>query len=235
MGAQMIASRFEQPHLPRLRAAGGAFEVVAADLAPNQVAATQIFAKEDVSLSPELAAALSERTEGFPAGLHLAATMAKNSQGQLGVTSGDDRYVGDHFYRVSLSRLPARMQWFLRATAALDRVCGPLRDALLEPSDGVGKLRWLEASSVFVIPLGRRRHWYRYHALFREFLLGELRRRTSAGEIGEAAPECGRYEVGGAPWIRIRKHDGHQRPGCKSAAHPNVLAAKGRAVESPWV
>ena len=56
----------------------------------------------------------------------------------------------------------------------LDRLCAPLCDALLEGSDGLAQLRRLEASNLFVISLDRRREWYRYHALFREFLLAEL-------------------------------------------------------------
>jgi LuxR family maltose regulon positive regulatory protein len=73
-------------------------------------------------------------------------------------------------------RLPERTQQFLRRTAVLDQLCAPLCDALLGESGAQQQLRGLEASSLFLIPLDRRREWYRYHALFREFLLGELRR-----------------------------------------------------------
>ena len=68
------------------------------------------------------------------------------------------------------------MQRFLRRTAVLDQLCGPLCDAVLGEPGGQEQLQSLEASSLFLIPLDRRRQWYRYHGLFREFLLGELRR-----------------------------------------------------------
>ena len=71
---------------------------------------------------------------------------------------------------------PEDTQRFLRCTAVLDRLCGPLCDAILGFSAGGEHLRRLEAASLFLIPLDRHREWYRYHALFREFLLGELRR-----------------------------------------------------------
>ncbi len=68
------------------------------------------------------------------------------------------------------------MQRFLRCTAVLDQLCGPLCDAILGFSAGAEHLRRLDAASLFLIPLDRRREWYRYHTLFREFLLSELRR-----------------------------------------------------------
>ena len=90
--------------------------------------------------------------------------------------AGDDRYVADYLYRESLTRLPDDVQRFLRRTAVLDQLSAPLCDAILdEPGSGRGFVD-LEATSLFLVPLDRRREWYRYHALFREFLLGELRR-----------------------------------------------------------
>ena len=90
--------------------------------------------------------------------------------------SGDDRYVADYLYRESLMQLPEDVQRFLRRTAVLDQLSAPLCDAILDESGAQARLRDLEATSLFLVPLDRRRGWYRYHALFREFLLGELRR-----------------------------------------------------------
>ena len=91
--------------------------------------------------------------------------------------AGDDRYVADYLYHEALMQLPDETQRFLRRTAVLEQLSGPLCDALLdEESDASDELRQLEASNLFLVPLDRRRGWYRYHALFREFLLGELRR-----------------------------------------------------------
>ena len=81
-GSQLVAaSRAEQPHLPRLRASGDAFELGAGDLALDAAAAQHIFSQVDVDLAPELAAAVTERTEGWPVGLYLAALIAKENPG----------------------------------------------------------------------------------------------------------------------------------------------------------
>jgi LuxR family transcriptional regulator, maltose regulon positive regulatory protein len=182
-GSQLVAaSRSEQPHLPRLRASGDALEFGAAELALDAAGAQQIFSQAQVSLTPEQAAAVTERTEGWPVGLYLAAVVAREGNGQAQTVTGDDRYVADYLYREALIQQPEDMQRFLRCTAVLDQLCGPLCDAVLRSSTAAGHLRRLEASSLFLTPLDRRRQWYRYHALFREFLLGELRR-TEPGVI----------------------------------------------------
>ena len=175
--SQVVASsRFEQPHVPRLRASGDALELLASDLALDVAGAEQIFSQAHVSLSAERAAAVTERTEGWPVGLHLAALIARDSPDEAVTISGDDRYVTDYLYRESLLRLPDSTQRFLRRTAILDQLCAPLCDVLLGEPVAQQQLRSIEASNLFLIPLDRHRQWYRYHALFREFLLGELRR-----------------------------------------------------------
>ncbi|HET9899736.1 MAG TPA: LuxR C-terminal-related transcriptional regulator, partial [Actinomycetes bacterium] len=176
-GSQLAAaSRSEQSRLPRLRASGDALEFHASDLALDAAGAEQIFAAAHVSLGPEAAVAVAERTEGWPVGLYLAALIAHDRHGDASTVAGDDRYVADYLYRESFDRLPEDVQGFLRRTAVLDQFCAPLCDALLGESGGQEMLRRLEASNVFLNPLDRRREWFRYHALFREFLLGELRR-----------------------------------------------------------
>jgi len=176
-GSQLVAaSRAEQPHLPRLRASGETLEFEARDLAFDVMGAEQIFSAAQVSITPELAAAVTERTEGWPVGLYLAALIARDNNGEVLAVAGDDRYVADYLYRESLLQLPDSTQQFLRRTAVLDQLCAPLCDALLGTSVAEEQLRKLEASSTFLVPLDRRREWYRYHALFREFLLTELRR-----------------------------------------------------------
>ena len=176
-GSQLAAaSRSEQPRLPRLRAAGDALEFRASDLALDAAGAEQIFAAAQVGLGREAAAAVADRTEGWPVGLYLAALIAQDSNGDALTVSGEDRYVADYLYREAVSRLPERVQRFLRCTAVLDQLCAPLCDDVLNGSGAQGMLRELEASNLFLIPLDRRREWFRYHALFREFLLGELRR-----------------------------------------------------------
>ena len=176
-GSQLVAaSRFEQPYLARLRAAGDALEILAADLALDADQARQIFSSARVSLTPEEAAAVTARTEGWPVGLHLAALIARDGGGDPAAITGDDRYVSDYLYREALGRQPEGMQRFLRRTAVLDQVSAPLCDAVLDESGSQRWLRDIEAAGLFLVPLDRRREWFRYHALFREFLLGELRR-----------------------------------------------------------
>jgi LuxR family maltose regulon positive regulatory protein len=176
-GSQLVAaSRFEQPHLPRLRSSGDAVELEGEDLALDVAGAEQVFAEAHVEVSHELAAEVTERTEGWPVGLYLAAVIARHERGQEVTVSGDDRYVADYLYRESLMLLPKKTQRFLRRTAVLDQLCAPLTDAVLGESGGQERLRALETSNAFLVPLDRRREWFRYHALYREFLLGELRR-----------------------------------------------------------
>ena len=199
-GSQLAtASRSEQPHLPRLRAAGEALELGAGDLALDAAGAQQIFAHAQVSLTPELAAAVTERTEGWPAGLYLAAVIAKESRNQAPAVTGDDRYVSDYLYRETLSQQPEDMQRFLRRTAVLDQLCGPLCDSVLRSSDAAERLRRLEAASMFLVPLDRQRQWYRYHALFREFLLDELARTEPAIIVALHQRAAEWYEVNGPP------------------------------------
>jgi LuxR family maltose regulon positive regulatory protein len=203
-GSQLVAaSRSEQPHLPRLRASGDALEFMAADLALDAAGAEQIFSAAHVSLTHELAVAVTERTEGWPAGLYLAAVIANDSSGEAPMVSGDDRYVADYLYRESLMRLPDGIQRFLRRTAVLDQLCAPLCEAVLGESGGQERLRGLEASSLFLIPLDRRREWYRYHALFREFLLGELRRIEPDAVMKLHQRAADWYESNGSPAMAL--------------------------------
>lgn len=176
-GSQLAAaSRSEQPHLPRLRVSGNVLEFGVRDLALDAAGAQQIFANAEVRLTPELATAVTERTEGWPVGLYLAAVISKESNDQAFAITGDDRYVADYLYNEALANEPDDIQRFLRRTAVLDQLCGSLCDAVLGSSGTARYLRHLEASNLFLLPLDRHRHWYRYHALFREFLLGELGR-----------------------------------------------------------
>ena len=175
-GSQLVAaSRSEQPHLPRLRASGDAVEYMASDLALDAAGAEQVFSQAHLDLTSELAAAVTARTEGWPVGLYLAAVIASASNGEVVTIFGDDRYVADYLYRESLAQVPEDIQRFLRCTAVLDQLSAPVCEAILEESGADARLRGLEARSLFLVPLDRRRGWYRYHALFREFLLGELR------------------------------------------------------------
>ena len=203
-GSQLVAaSRSEQPHLPRLRALGDALELGAGDLAFDVAAARQIFASERVSLTNEQATAVTERTEGWPVGLYLAALTARESRGQERALTGANRYVADYLYREVLLGQPEDVQRFLRRTAVLDQLCGPLCDTVLRSPGAAGQLSRLEASGLFVTPLDRRRQWYRYHALFQEFLLGELGR-TEPGIMATLHRRAALwYEANGSPALAL--------------------------------
>ena len=203
-GSQLVAaSRSEQPHLPSLRASGDVLEFLASDLALDAAGAEQIFSQARVSLTPEAAATVIDRTEGWPVGLYLAAVIAHDSNGGALTIAGDDRYVADYLYRESLSQLPENVQRFLRRTAVLDQLCAPLCDALLGESGAQDRLRSLEAFNSFLIPLDRRREWYRYHALFREFLLGELRRVEPEVILKLHLRAADWYEANGSPAMAV--------------------------------
>ena len=175
-GSQLVAaSRSEQPLLPSLRASGDVLDFGASDLALDSAGAEQIFAGAQVALTSEQASAVTERTEGWPVGLYLAALVARDKSGPTATISGDDRFISDYLYRESLSQLPDSDQRFLRRTALLDQLSAPLCEAVVGERGAQKQLRRLEASNSFLIPLDRRREWYRYHGLFREFLIGELR------------------------------------------------------------
>ena len=202
-GSQFVtASRSEQPHVPRLRAGGDALDVGVRDLALDEAGAEQIFAAAHLTLTRELAATVTERTEGWPVGLHLAAIIANDATGAPTI-SGDDRYVADYLYRESLSLLSETDQRFLRRTAVLDQLCAPLCEAVLEELGAQEQLRRLEASNSFLVPLDRRREWYRYHGLFREFLLGELRRVEPEAIAKLHLRAADWYESNGSPVLAL--------------------------------
>jgi LuxR family transcriptional regulator, maltose regulon positive regulatory protein len=91
--------------------------------------------------------------------------------------TGDDRYMGDYLRSELLDRISAAEASFLVRTSVLDRLCGPLCDAILGQTGSGAVLEQMEARNLLVLPLDRRREWYRYHHLLRELLQAELRRR----------------------------------------------------------
>ena len=117
-GSQLVAaSRTEQPHLSRLRVSGDTLEFVASDLALDAAGAEQVFAQQHVDVTPDEAAAVTERTEGWPVGLYLSAVIARDNGHALNV-SGDDPFVADYLYREQLSQLPEQSQAVLATHGA---------------------------------------------------------------------------------------------------------------------
>jgi LuxR family maltose regulon positive regulatory protein len=176
-GSQFVAaSRHAQPHVAALRPTGDVVEVGVEDLALDSTGVQSIFADAHLDLTSEAAEQVTERTEGWPAGIYLAAVVAQSGKDVDVTLTGDDRYVADYLYRESWASLRDDVQVFLRRTAILDRFSAELVDATLSSTGSQEMLQSLEETNAFLIPLDRRRRWYRYHSLFREFLLAELRR-----------------------------------------------------------
>ena len=176
-----LASRTKVP-LPtaRLRAQGGIVEVGADDLAMSPEEASSLL--EGAGVQPDVASTseLVQRTEGWPTGLYIAALAirAGTRQSEVGFTfTGDDRYMGDYLRSELLDRVSGSEVSFLTRTAVLDRMCGSLCDAILGATASERFLEEMESRNLLVVPLDRRREWYRYHHLFRELLQAELRRR----------------------------------------------------------
>jgi LuxR family transcriptional regulator, maltose regulon positive regulatory protein len=185
-GSQLaIAGRGESPlPLGRLRAEGRMLELGVRDLAMDQTEASALLRGADVEVSEARCAELSRRTEGWPVALYLAAlSLRMGGAGRDGIKlRGDDRFLVDYLQSVLLSRLPPELVSFLVRTSVLERMSGPLCDAVLDASGSADLLVSLEGSNLLLIPLDRRREWYRYHQLFRELLRAKLDR----GEPGAA-------------------------------------------------
>ena len=181
-GSQLLlASRHTAP-LPvaLLRAKGQVAEVGADELAMDQPEAQALLEGAGVQLTSAEVAELVKRTEGWPVGLYLAALARKagSQQHQAGFEfTGDDRFMADYLQSALLAHLPPELMVFLTRTAVLERLSGPLCDAVLEASGSDRILSSLEDSNLLLVALDRQREWYRYHHLFRELLQAELERR----------------------------------------------------------
>ena len=176
-----IASR-DTLSLPaaRLRAHGGIIEIGADDLAMSEREAAVLLGGAGVGVGAHDVDALVQRTEGWPTGLYLAALAmrAGSPRAEAGFSvTGDDRFVGDYLRSELLDRVSRAEVTFLTRTSILDRMCGGLCDAVVGRTGSSRTLESLESRNLLVVPLDRRREWYRYHHLFRELLHAELTRR----------------------------------------------------------
>ena len=175
----IIASRADPPlPLARLRARGEAVELRAADLrfTPDEAAAF-LNGAMGLALSASDVSALESRTEGWIAGLQLAALSLQGHEDASAFVqtfAGDHRYIVDYLVDEVLRRLPEATHDFLLQTAILDRLHGSLCDAVTGRDDGASRLEALERGNFFVVPLDDRRRWYRYHHLFADVLRAHL-------------------------------------------------------------
>jgi LuxR family transcriptional regulator, maltose regulon positive regulatory protein len=181
-GSQVAVAARRRPALPvaLLRAQGKVVEVGVTELAMDQGEGRALLEAAGTGLSDPEVAELVGRSEGWPVGLYLAA-LAHQAGGQRDdarfALTGDDRFLADYLDAELLAHLPAERVRLLTRTAVLERMCGPLCDATLDTSGSDRVLAELEESNLLLVPLDRRREWYRYHHLFRELLLTELQHR----------------------------------------------------------
>ena len=180
----IVLSTREDPSLPlaRLRAQGHLTELRAADLRFSRNEADAFFNQMmALDLSAEIVAALEARTEGWIAGLHLAAISLRGHDDAATFVrsfTGSHRFVLDYLIEEVLSQQSQSVQNFLLYTSILDRLCGPLCDAVILDSGTAGQetLEALEHANLFIVPLDNERLWYRYHHLFGELLRQRLAR-----------------------------------------------------------
>jgi len=184
----VLASRADPPlSLQRLSVAGQLTEIRAAELAFTPAEAGELLAGLGVGLPDGELETLCTRTEGWVAGLRLAALSLRDHPDPgrfVAEFAGDDHAVAGYLVEEVLARQPSEVQEFLLRTCVTDRLCGGLADALTDRRDGERMLALLEHDHAFTTGLGPGRAWYRYHPLFAELLRAELRHRLP-GDIPE--------------------------------------------------
>jgi LuxR family transcriptional regulator, maltose regulon positive regulatory protein len=180
-GSRLAFAARDQPPLrvARLRAEGKILEIGPADLSLTSGEAEALLLAAEVMLGDDDVAELHRRTEGWAAGLYLAALSLREGSALPGAVisfGGDDRLVAEYVESEFLARIPRRRREFLTRTAVLERMSGPLCETVLGRPGSAATLAELARSNLLLVPLDRRGEWYRYHHLFRDMLLAELHR-----------------------------------------------------------
>ena len=178
-GSQIAVASREEPPLPlaRWRSQGSVSEIGVADLRLNEVEAGLLLKAAGIELDPTEISELTDQTEGWPAGLYLAALSMQAggpSPADAEAFKGDDRFVSEYFRLELLSRLPPADAEFLKYTSVLNRMSGSLCDSVLQTTRSADKLMQLARVNGFVVSVDRRSEWYRYHHLFGQLLRNEL-------------------------------------------------------------
>jgi LuxR family transcriptional regulator, maltose regulon positive regulatory protein len=180
-GARLVmAGRTEPPlRVARLRAEGKIQEIGLGELALTPGQASSLLSNAGVTVSGADAGDLHRRAEGWPVGLYLAALYLREERSADRVANfsgGADRLVSEYLESEFLSRISRRDRMFLTRTAVLERMCGPLCEAVADLPEAARTLEGLVRSNLLLVPLDRRAEWYRYHHLLRDMLTAELRR-----------------------------------------------------------
>ena len=171
-----LAGRSMPVPLARQRSQGRALEIAADDLAFTGHAARSLLRAAGADLPDEEVVQLTRRTEGWAAGLYLAALFRTRVRAASGAAQhvAEERLVSDYLQAELLSGLSSDELSFLTRTAVLDRLSGPLCDAVLRTTGSAAMLDHLRQDNLFLVPLDGRGEWYRYHSLFRDLLRARL-------------------------------------------------------------
>lgn len=194
----LIITTRQDPQLPLalLRARDQLTELRAADLRFTSSEAAEFLNRVmGLNLSAQEIAALESRTEGWIVGLQLAALAMASAGSKPGAQdrasfiqsfTGSHRFVLDYLLDQVLLQQTEQLQTFLLHTSILDRLCGPLCDAVLDSPAGSGTeiLSFLERANLFLFPLDNERYWYRYHHLFADLLRQRLQQKSAALSLG---------------------------------------------------
>jgi LuxR family transcriptional regulator, maltose regulon positive regulatory protein len=175
----LLSTRHDPPFsLQRLRLDDQLTEVRAEDLQFLEDEARELLEQADVTVPGTLVERLTERTEGWAAGLRLAALSLQDNPAPerfIDEFAGDDRAVADYLTDEVLSRLDPHVRRFLLTTCVAERLCGSLADTLTDGVDGAETLGELRRENAFVVALDGRGTWFRYHQLFGELLRARAR------------------------------------------------------------
>jgi LuxR family transcriptional regulator, maltose regulon positive regulatory protein len=177
-GCQLVLASRDEPRLAlgRLRAHRDLAELTMRDFAMTRSEAAALLQGAGVQLGPSDVNALVQRTEGWPAGLYLAALSLREETAPIAAFGGENRLVADYIEDAVLADLSAQQVGFLLHTSVLDRLSGPLCDAVLGETGSGNLLKELARATAMVVPLDNADRWYRHHALLAQMLRAELRR-----------------------------------------------------------
>lgn len=206
----VMATREDPPlPLPRLRVRDQVTELRAADLRFTQdEAAAFLNQVMGLTLSPEDVAQLETRTEGWIAGLQLAALSMHGHEDPTAFIrsfTGSHRFVLDYLLEEVLQRQPDTVQTFLLRTSILDRLCAPLCEAVTGQKGAQASLAALEQANLFIVPLDDERTWYRYHHLFADLLRQRLLQ--SASTEGQDGGSVSAYHLRASTWYEANGMD----------------------------
>ena len=163
--------------LGRMRVAGDLVEIRADDLSFSRIEALSMMQREDVPLTDDSVGDLVQRTEGWPAGLYLAAlSLVGRTDPDAFVQkfTGDNRFIGDYLTEEVLSRHSDAERTFVASMSIMERFSAPLGDYVAETTGTAALLGEFERSNLFLVPLDHERRWFRFHHLFAAVVRSEL-------------------------------------------------------------